>query len=75
MWVAMSLICSGAALDTGDRRLFAAWLSPLFTTVLLLKVSGVPLVEAAGSKKWGKDPKYTKYMAGTSCVVPWFPAR
>jgi hypothetical protein len=37
-------------------------------------VSGVPLVEAAGELKWGKDPAYRAYVDGTSCVLPWFPA-
>ena len=52
-----------------------AWISPLFTAFLLLKVSGVPMVERAGAKKWGDDKKYKLYMSGTSMVIPWFPAK
>ena len=67
MWCAMALTASSA----GHKW---AWLSPAFTAFLLLKVSGVPMVEKAGLKKWGADPKYLAYVNGTSCVVPWFPA-
>jgi len=73
MWTAMALISSNAAFVLGAPMLFAAWISPAFTMFLLLKVSGVPMVERAGEKKWGKDPVYQRYMANTSCVVPWFP--
>ena len=38
------------------------------------KVSGVPMLEKAGMKKWGKDRNYLHYMQNTSCIVPWFPA-
>ena len=43
-------------------------------TERLLKVSGVPMVEAAGKKKWGHDESYLHYVKHTSSVVPWFPA-
>ena len=52
-----------------------AWVSPLFTALLLLKVSGVPMVEKAGAKKWGDDKAYNAYMSGTSMLIPWFPAK
>jgi len=51
-----------------------AWLSPAFTLTLLLGVSGLPLVEAAGRKKWGGQPEYDHYVKYTSAVVPWWPA-
>ena len=48
-----------------------AWwtvLSPLLMTVLLLKVSGVPLLE----KDLGRHrPGYAEYVRGTSAFVPW----
>lgn len=46
--------------------------SPLLMTVLLLKVSGVALLERglAASK-----PGYADYIARTSAFVPWFPRR
>jgi len=47
-----------------------SFLSPVTTWVLLLKVSGVPLLEAKGEKTWGNDPSYQWYMRNTPCIVP-----
>lgn len=47
-----------------------AWLSPAFTAVLLLGVSGVPMVEAAGKKKWGDNKEYINYVNNTNCLIP-----
>ena len=75
MWSALSLICSSAALDgAGGAYLHAGWISPAFSALLLLKVSGVPMVEKAGEKKWGAEPEYQAYMANTPCVVPAWPS-
>ena len=52
MWVGLCTSCS--VTFTGWSQL--GWLSPAFNTALLLLVSGVPLVEKAGEKKWGTDP-------------------
>ncbi|RPD61140.1 DUF1295-domain-containing protein [Lentinus tigrinus ALCF2SS1-6] len=42
-----------------------AWLmagaSPLLTWFVLTRVSGVPMLEAAGDKKYGEDPKWQEY--------------
>jgi len=67
MWSSLSILASAAGFH-------AAWLSPMFTVLLLTKVSGVPMVEKAGLEKWGKDPAYMHYMQKTSCIVPWLPA-
>lgn len=62
------------ALAAISGGLYFALLSPVFTWFLLLKVSGVPMLEKAGMKKWGGDPVYVNYMTNTSCIIPWFPA-
>ena len=72
MWSALSLICSHAALEHNRVMLHVAWCSPLFTFMLLRYVSGVPMVERRGLKKWGEDANYVKYMKETSMIVPWF---
>lgn len=43
---------------------------PTLTAVLILKLSGVPMLEKSGMERWGKDPKYIAYLANTSCVIP-----
>ena len=44
---------------------------------MALKVSGVPLVEKAGEKKWGDEPDYRQYMATTPMLLPrlWLPVK
>ena len=43
----------------------------VFTAFLLLRVTGVPMVEKAGWKKWSGDSDYVAYMEKTSCLIPW----
>jgi steroid 5-alpha reductase family enzyme len=56
MWCAAAAAASVAGLATANGTLLFSWLSPLFTSVLLLKVSGVPMVVAAGEKKCASPP-------------------
>ncbi|GFR92293.1 steroid reductase [Elysia marginata] len=58
-----------------SRSTFRGWehigaVSPFFITFLLTKMSGIPLLEAAGKKKWGTDPAYIAYKKNTACLVP-----
>jgi steroid 5-alpha reductase family enzyme len=45
-------------------------ISPAFVTLLLTKVSGIPLLEAQADKKWGNDLKYQEYKKNTPVLVP-----
>jgi steroid 5-alpha reductase family enzyme len=45
--------------------------SPLTIAFLLLKVSGIPMLEA----KYRDDPEFAAYKASTSAFIPWFPSR
>jgi steroid 5-alpha reductase family enzyme len=44
--------------------------SPAFTTYLLTMVSGVPLLEKASDKKWGKLIEYIAYKKSTPVLIP-----
>ena len=44
--------------------------SPLFVFVLLTRVSGIPMLEKKGSKRWGDDPAYQRYCRQTPLLVP-----
>ncbi|KAI9148567.1 hypothetical protein H9P43_010165 [Blastocladiella emersonii ATCC 22665] len=46
---------------------------PLFDALLLLKVSGIPLLEKSAWSKYGNDPKYVEYRAKTATLLPWWP--
>ena len=47
-------------------------IGPLWTTFLLLFVSGIPLLEASADKKYGNDSEYLQYKSNTSVLIPWF---
>lgn len=45
-------------------------LSPIFVTLLLTKVSGIPMLDKAAEEKWGDDPAYQKYTEETPVLIP-----
>jgi len=47
---------------------------PIFITLLLLFVSGIPLLEESADKKHGKNPEYRAYKNKTSPLIPLPPA-
>jgi len=46
-----------------------AIISPILIDFLLLKVSGIPMLEA----KYAKNPEFVAYKKRTNALVPWFP--
>ncbi len=55
-----------------------SWLGligPLFITLMLLFVSGIPLLEKKADNKYGKNPDYQAYKTRTNLFVPWFPKK
>eukprot|EP00187_Rhodella_violacea_P007004 CAMPEP_0174909564 /NCGR_PEP_ID=MMETSP0167-20121228/69163_1 /TAXON_ID=38298 /ORGANISM="Rhodella maculata, Strain CCMP736" /LENGTH=319 /DNA_ID=CAMNT_0016153595 /DNA_START=74 /DNA_END=1033 /DNA_ORIENTATION=- len=49
---------------------WAVLASPLLISVLLLFVSGLPLLEASANEKYGGNPEFAPYRARTSIMVP-----
>ncbi len=45
---------------------------PIFIILMLLFISGIPMLERAASKKWGKNKDYQEYKRRTSILIPWF---
>ncbi len=66
LWVGVALIAAEAL--SGWR--WVTLVSPLFVFVLLNFISGVPLLEARGKKRWGDDPQFQAYKARTPVLVP-----
>lgn len=48
----------------------AALASPVYIVLLLMFVSGIPLLEKAADKKWGSDPKYVAYKKRVPALIP-----
>ena len=48
---------------------YVTLISPIFTYVLLVYVSGVRLLEASGKKKWGHLEDYKKYLKNTPSLI------
>ena len=66
VWVGIALI----AAETLSGWRWVTMISPVFVFVLLNFISGVPLLESRGKKRWGADPEYQAYKARTPVLVP-----
>jgi steroid 5-alpha reductase family enzyme len=53
-----------------DGVAFAVVAGPVYITLLLLFVSGIPLLERSARAKHGDDPAYREYTRRTSILVP-----
>jgi steroid 5-alpha reductase family enzyme len=53
-----------------DGAAFAVVIGPVFITLLLLFVSGIPPLERSAEAKYGEDPAYREYKRRTSILVP-----
>lgn len=66
LWFGVALI----ALPALSGWQLVTLISPLFVTFLLIKVSGVRMLEEGAQKRWGGDPIYQQYVASTPVLVP-----
>ncbi len=72
MWWGVAIIAGTALLSSGNPILAAlSFVSPVLITFLLLKVSGVPLLEA----RFAGNPEWETYKKRTSVFIPWFPRK
>jgi steroid 5-alpha reductase family enzyme len=53
-----------------DGAAFAVVIGPVFITLLLLFVSGIPPLERSAEAKYGNDPAYRDYKRRTSILLP-----
>mmetsp|Transcript_36393 Transcript_36393/g.71079 ORF Transcript_36393/g.71079 Transcript_36393/m.71079 type:complete len:297 (+) Transcript_36393:124-1014(+) len=68
VWLGVFLMAVGAGL--GWMWLLLAAMSPLLVTVLLLFVSGMPILEANAARDYGETDEYKKYVSETSILFP-----
>jgi steroid 5-alpha reductase family enzyme len=55
--------------------MFVTIVGPLFLTLMLLFVSGVPTVEKKAQQKYGDNPEFEDYKKRTSVFIPFPPAK
>lgn len=66
LWIGIAVI----ALPVLRGWQFVALISPIFVTLLLTKVSGIPLLEKKADKKWGGQEDYEAYKKKTPVLIP-----
>jgi len=49
---------------------WVALISPIFITILLTRISGVPMLEEIADKRWGGEPEYENFNLKTSVLIP-----
>ena len=67
LWTGIAL--AGCSVFTGTE--WWALISPLFVAILLIKISGIPLLDRKSYAKWGHDPDYLAYRNTTRALLPW----
>ncbi|MDG2491218.1 MAG: DUF1295 domain-containing protein [Flavobacteriaceae bacterium] len=66
LWTGIAII----AIPSLSGLQYLALISPVFTYLLLTRVSGVNLLEASSDKKWGLDEDYIQYKKKTPIFFP-----
>lgn len=66
LWVGVAVI----ALPVLQSWQWIALISPVFVTLLLIRVSGIPLLEKKADMKWGGQEDYEAYKKKTPVLIP-----
>ena len=66
LWVGVAII----AIPVLQGWQWIALISPVFVTLLLTRVSGVPLLEKKADQKWGGQADYEAYKQKTPVLIP-----
>ncbi|KAL3831371.1 hypothetical protein ACJMK2_023124 [Sinanodonta woodiana] len=67
MWI--GLFTSATSIMNKPKE-YATVISPIFVILLLTKVSGIPILEAQGMKRYGHNPQYLEYCKNTAKLLP-----
>lgn len=66
LWIGVAVI----ALPVLQGWQWIALISPVFVTLLLTRVSGIPLLEKKADQKWGGQADYEAYKKNTPVLIP-----
>ena len=70
LWIGIAVIAS----STLRGWQWVTMISPVFVAFLLMRVSGIPILEKRADERWGDDEAYQKYKARTPVIFPRPPA-
>lgn len=71
LWTGIAIM----AVPILDGWRWVVLVSPVFVTLLLTRVSGIPMLEARADKRWGDEAEYQDYKRTTPVLVPRPPSR
>ncbi len=66
LWIGVTII----ALPVLQGWQWLTLISPVFITLLLTRISGVPMLEAHADSKWGGQADYEAYKSNTPVLIP-----
>ncbi len=66
LWIGVAVV----ALPILQGWQWVTLISPIFITLLLTKISGIPMLEARADEKWGGQEAYEAYKASTPVLIP-----
>ena len=66
LWIGVAII----AVPVLKGWQWIAIISPIFVTLLLTRVSGIPLLEKKADQKWGGQEDYEEYKKNTPVLIP-----
>lgn len=66
LWIGIAII----AVPVLQGWQWVAMISPIFVTLLLTRVSGIPLLEKKAEVKWGGQADYEEYKKNTPVLIP-----
>jgi steroid 5-alpha reductase family enzyme len=71
LWIGVTIV----ALPILQGWQWVTLISPIFITLLLTRISGIPMLERRADEKWGDQEDYEAYKARTSILIPRPPAK
>jgi steroid 5-alpha reductase family enzyme len=70
LWIGVTIV----ALPILQGWQWVTLISPIFVTLLLTRISGIPMLEKRADEKWGGQENYETYKANTPVLIPRPPA-
>jgi steroid 5-alpha reductase family enzyme len=69
LWVGVAII----AMPVLQGWQWVTLISPVFVTLLLTRISGLPILEKRADERWGGQKDYEAYKRRTPVLIPWPP--